>query len=581
MPAPVFIYGEESNSLEPTTQLNEFLEYLYGAESGVIYLATKNSSSFQQAFYEYPNERTQAVQFITDNINHADVYIAPALFSHKQATKSAVKGANVLWCEFDGKVPTDLKGLPEPSLKIKSSEEGHEHWYWKLDQFLDPATVENINRSIAYSLEADTTGWDCNQILRPPSTVNHKRNMKVVLLSKENTSYTPDLFKELPPPPSLIEAPVPTSIPAVENVVAKYQFSPKMWKLFKKGVPHGFRSTGLMALGYYCAELHMTVEECFAILLNADERWGKFKDRNDRLTRLLEIVTRAKLKYPDAPVEDKSRFEHLGYQELQDHEVHLEWAWEGFLQENGYMLLTGPQGIGKTQLALDLASRMVLGEPMLKRPTAPKKIGFLSLEMGLADLKVFVGKQAQAYSAEERKKLDKGLRLFPVGEPIYLNNPNERRIVEDLIRDESFDGLVIDSLGSVTDGELSSEKEAKNLMNWFDSLRQKYNCFIVAIHHHRKASAENKKPNKLSDVFGSQYITARATSVLCLWPNSTAGTGLELIPLKIRLIQSPGNLIVERTPDLRFEATGLTNEEIGELSPPEESKSQTALGFEI
>src|SRR5207248_1735381 len=40
---------------------------------------------------------------------------------------------------------------------------------------------------------------------------------------------------------------------------------------------------------------------------------------------------------------------------------------------------------------------------------------------------------------------------------------------------------------------------------------------VFALHHPRKAQADNKKPRTLADVYGSRWITAGCGSVLLLW----------------------------------------------------------------
>jgi RecA-family ATPase len=103
----------------------------------------------------------------------------------------------------------------------------------------------------------------------------------------------------------------------------------------------------------------------------------------------------------------------------------------------------------------------------------------------------------------------------------------------------------------VTDEELSGEVQVKNIMDWFDRLRQHYGVFVWLLHHHRKAQGQNKKPNKISDVYGSQYITARATSVLALWETSNANA-IAAIPLKLRLSKKPDPFFVFRDDKLNF-----------------------------
>jgi hypothetical protein len=76
--------------------------------------------------------------------------------------------------------------VPTPTLRIQSSIPGHEHVYWKLSEFLDnPSLLEERNRSLAYLMHADTSGWDADQILRPPFTHNHKRDKPVTIKARQ------------------------------------------------------------------------------------------------------------------------------------------------------------------------------------------------------------------------------------------------------------------------------------------------------------------------------------------------------------------------------------------------------------
>jgi hypothetical protein len=540
------------------TELSDFFSMIYETHEGYAYLAFKKISptgnhSWRREWYVWPHERDKIIERVQEQTDKVEVYFGPALYAVKDSSsKKDILGSRVLWAEIDGEVPSTTESIPEPTIRVRSSSEsGHEHWYWKLDSMLAVPEIERVNRQLAIGLCADISGWDSTQVLRPPSTRNHKRESVTELLGVSSKVYALEDFVHLPDAPTLPEITWSSDVPDVNEVIFRYKFPGKVVQLFRKGVPQGSRSDGLMALGYHLAELQLKNEEILSMLLNADERWGKFKGRNDQVDRLSQIVSLARAKYPLTQVEVIDRLHAYGFKSLLEVDVQLEWVWQGLLQKAGFFLLFGPPGIGKTQFSLDFAERVALGQPFLEREVPEAfKIGFIELEMGLVDTKYFVANQAQSYTEEELDQLEKNLLIMPLGEPLYLNQEREQVFVEEWIADNKLDGVIFDSLGSTTD-ELSDESRVKSVMDWNDRIRQRHNCFTWFVHHNRKASGDNKKPNKLDDLYGNRYITARATTVYCLW-NGENDSSLTAIPLKVRLAARPPISSVYRDGKLHF-----------------------------
>lgn len=584
----------------PREGLSDFFNEIWRDTVGYVYLPTldRKSDEWRKVFYEWPLHREHIVSHVLSaTAQGLDVYYAPALFkTHKRPTKDNVLGSHVLWCEFDGSAPENWEAdpaepdgeageagreahspvpvVPTPSLRVQTSKDGHEHVYWKLDEFInDPNWLEEKNRSITYSFRSDTSGWDSVQILRPPFTTNQKpdrdeNSRTVSVISDTKASYPLDRFKHLKAPPQLVTEAIISQmedLPTVESVIAKYPWDEDHFKMFMDPqIPEGNRSDALMRLGYFCIETGMTDIEAYAILFNADQRWGKYKGRNDQKRRLADIIDRARQKHPN-PLSELT-FRGLlaessevrkglplvyGFQDFLKSEIEVEWAIENLLEMGGYGMVASAPGVGKTQFSIQLAMHCALGLPFLGwNIPKPLKTVIFSLEMGHVSLKMFMEKIAHAYTPEQVAILQENFFVIPIGESIPLERKEGLAFVESILDDIQPDGIVWDSMAKLSSGDFS-DKNAIALNDRFAHIRNKYNAFLWFIHHNRKASADNKKPTSLEDVYGNVFLTADMTSVLILWKDQHRN-GVEVIPVKTRLAPDRYPFFAERTEHLTF-----------------------------
>lgn len=529
----------------PTT-IGEFFDAVYGPTTGWVRIARRDVSNnlFQESFYQWPIDRSSIVNLCISSAPSYDVFYSPALFkSDESSKKSNVQSARVAWLDFDGNVPDpeSLKDVPQPSIRLISSSSGHEHWYWLLDADQSTSQIETLNRKLVAATNADTV-WDAGRLLRPPGTYNHKRSKRTTILQFESLRYTLSEFKKLPEISDIVQTTgeMPEKLPRFEDVIAFNTITPSLWRLIEEGRPTGYRSEGLYQVAVKCAEPDIAMEpvHILSILLNCDNRWGKFKGRTDQLIRLWQIVDKAKQKYPDVidvEVDVTPPLFVMTAGELLSSDIKMDWVWENVFEENGGMVLTGQSGIGKTQFSIQAACEFLLGRELFGSTTRFKgKIGFLSLEMGAAPFKEFLAKQFSSYSQEEIQILRENLIVFPLGEPLFLDEDEGKIILKTEIERHELSGIMIDSLGQAAVAGLSQDEEMRNLMNWIQLVRSHMNLFTWIIHHHRKASGDNKRPKQLSDVYGSQYISSMASSVLCLWP-SEKSKAVELSGLKVRM----------------------------------------------
>jgi hypothetical protein len=566
----------------PIEGLGHFFDTIWGSTEGFVYLPTRDqkSDTWVKRFFPWPKGKANVINHVlASTALGLDSYFAPAIFeTATRPVKENIKGTNVLWAEFDGTAPekwepeptdgSQRPPVPPPSLRIQSSRDGHEHVYWRLDEFTkDIEFVEGSNRSIAYTLRADTSGWDINQILRPPFTTNYKHDLPVTLVTNDSTDYNRSSFSQLKPALKLVSDSINTDdLPKVEWLIAKYRWDEEHFKLFMDtGVQleaDKRRSHALMRLGYYCAEQGMSDTEAYSIISNAADRWGKFTGRMDRKKRLIDIVNRARQKHPVAL--DSLTFKGLledtevatgtqylyGFQSFLDSEINIEWAVEGFIEKGGMGMISSAPGVGKTQLSIQFGIACALGIPFLgwKIPV-PLKIFFFSLEMSHVALKIFMEQIALEYpDPVQRKLLEENFKIIPLGQSLPVDRPDSRQFMELMVNEHRPDGLIFDALGKLTSSELK-EETAKKINDYMGVLRSKYGCFVWQIHHNKKAQEGNKKPNKLEDVYGNVYVTTDMTTVLTLWKGDS---GIELNQVKARLTaESPMKKII-RGPHLNF-----------------------------
>ena len=578
----------------PVEGLSHFFKEIWGEVEGFVYLPTLNrqTNDWHKVFYRWPMDSKNIVQHvISGSARGLDVYYSPVLYKGEswpdkpgRPIKSNVLGSNVIWAEFDGASEDYLKltrqngdgadgeavsgphsAVPGPSVRVQSSKDGHEHVYWKLDEFVtDTQWIEDKNRSITYSFRSDTRGWDVTQILRPPFTTNQKRDLPVTVIQDGGPAYPRDTFAPLVPPPVLVnESIVIEELPGVEDVIAKYRWDKEHFDMFRSPtIEEGKRSAALMRLGYFCIEAGMTNTEAYAILFNADQRWGKYKGRQDQKRRLVDIIDRARQKHPnpqpelefkgllgdDSPIETGRPLVY-GFQDFLNSDVKIEWAIEDLLEIDGMGMVAAMPGVGKTQLSLQLGANAALGQDFLKwKMPKSHKIVFFSLEMSHVGLKIFVTHTSGSFSEEQIQILNGNFFIIPLGETIPVDRQEGVKLLEMYLDQIEPTGMIVDSIGKLSADELS-EKTARTINAVFNRLRKKYQMFIWFIHHNRKASDNNKKPTALSDVYGNQYLTADMSSVLIMYPHPM---GAEIIPVKTRYAQMKKPFVVERSENLTY-----------------------------
>lgn len=573
----------EVQQISQEQNLNQFFDKIFGEQTGYVYSPTKSfddRQKWEKHFFHWPSEKEKLIQHIIDKSPTHEAYYSPVLFSRpahfpEELTPEHFKGSYWVWAEFDYGIPTSKKlselGIPEPNIRIRTSERSHQHWYWRLDLFqTKKEALETITKKLAYALDADLSGWDYQQVLRPPGTIHHESQRTVLLLSKNDNYYSISNFDDLPEVPTDVYTDIQLgSIPDVNMVVLKYAFPDDTADLFRKRVEElnvkdgdtkADRSKALMRLGFDFAMIGMSNAEIYALLRNVDDRWKKFKVTKDsaddrQYKNLIRIIRRARIKYPLVQADDLAEeFPVFGHVDFLNTSVEIKWAINGLLQEKGCLIISAPPDVGKSQLSLWAAMCVSVGRDFLGWTVErPMKMMFVSMEMGHADLKFIVEQLSQNFTEEEQQLLQTNMMYVPLGFSILLDKPRNQDKIDALIDIHKPEGILFDSLGIAIGDDINSDTVINNTFAYLaKNIRADRECFVWFIHHNRKAQANNKQPKKLEDLYGSQYIGSNASTVIGLWP---VGPEIEVNCLKLRLTSRFKSFRIKRTTPLGFEKT--------------------------
>ena len=552
-----------------SVEIEAFLSSLYGDREGYVYVPTKNPKTgfWQEYYFPWPLKKKQIVTHLLTHTKDHDCYVAPSLFKAPNAKKQAWQGTNFVWCEFDGNAPaTTPNGIPAPSIRIQSSSPGHEHWYWRLDSFEeDYRVVEGLSKRLAYTLDADKSGWDCTQVLRPPGTLHKSSGKRVRLLVSNDTPVSVGDFTgltEVTDNAFLLNLDESKAV-NLEEVKLKYKWPPDAVDVFNKTVDEGKRSEALSLLGFYCLEMGMTNEETFAVLSDAAKRWKKFEHHTHPQKQISNIIrychNQLNLKRAKDTFDDTVVF----FQKAKDFvqaDYKVEWIFEDFMQYPPLAVIGSLPGVGKSTMAMRLGTHLCLGTNFLKWENKSKRkfnVGYVSLEMDPRECLQYVKEIYLSLDEEQAAEFGERFHIFPLGYDLPLDTVEWQQKMIDKIEENSIDFIIIDSISaSTTSGEESVDK----FFQWIrKELKTGRDIGVLLIHHFRKTvngEGKDRKPT-ISDLYGGLSISRLATSA---WGLHECDNGqIEMIHFKGRMAPKWHDFKITRMPGLAY-AIGKTAE---------------------
>jgi hypothetical protein len=514
-----------------------YLTTIFDGQEGLVYSPVKElSGHFEQYWFEYPQQTAKLVEHIENNSSLGEVYLSPVLYKERRATKDNVKKSQVVWVEFDGKEQIDFKGIDEPTLIVQTSSKEHVHCYWRIPAS-NPTAVEETNRRLTYFLEADTSGHDITQLLRPPGTYNHKYEnpIPVALVHQAKISYTLSAFDKVPKVSIASSAVVTTdSLLNVDKVLVEHELPAKLIRMIRNETPvWPYRSSFIVRLAAELAEEELSHIEIVSLLKVADDRVGKYAQRSDQMVRLSQIADYAIYK---AIAQDQIAVQT--FEEILNRTETLDWIFPGWLHSTGQMILSSAPGVGKTQFISQMATCLQNHTRFLGMlaPT-PHRCMIISLEMDYISFKYILNHQ--------KKEWDK------VPDVKFMDEAGSFAQYENLIAEHEPTVIFIDSLTELFDDAVDNPKsEARRVMKWCRKIRRRYGVAVVLIHHNRKATDGNKKPKTLNDLEGSFLFAKDSETVLMLWEEERK-PGIELSAAKARFGRKEA-FMIDRNDNLWF-----------------------------
>lgn len=529
-------------------------DYIFEGSEGFVCvgLFEKKAGVMRHSFYEWPKERDDLLR-VTSNRKRFDVYFCPSLFYTKSAKKSQVKGSFVSWVDLDGPLHEYPEGVEEAGLVVASGGDEKSHRYWRAAEFQDVSTTEARNLWLTQTLSSDDSGWDANQLLRVPGTYNHKTQPP-----KPVRIVTAPLG-EFCIPQADVSSYTETSVEllSIEEVLFSRVTPKKIKELFIHGPTDGDRSKGLAYLGLLAAEAGYSESERYTLLHHADARWGKFKLRDDKEHQLSLILKRTRME-GSFSLDDKTSKRSLfsRRQLLSRPKSQITWLYEGLLSAGSFVVLAGKQGVGKSQLALQLASDIVLRRSFLDHPYKGKgedRVLWFSLEMTDDQLAHILDKQLSwiAPDSVEDREIEDRLAYDSRGYAAYLEKEEGQKELEEWIEEFRPTGIIIDSLSAAVETSLKDDAAVRKVFDWIDSIRVRYGVWVVLVSHPRKQPAGTKVyESTVDDIYGDSIITQRPSVVLNL---STAASGQLMFQyLKNRSAPIGSPIFLRRSESLTF-----------------------------
>jgi hypothetical protein len=198
----------------------------------------------------------------------------------------------------------------------------------------------------------------------------------------------------------------------------------------------------------------------------------------------------------------------------------IDWLWPAWIPRGMVSLLGAAPGAGKSIVALDLARRIIHGEP-LPDGTAVPNPGASVLYVDAEGIPQIQNQRAADWGID-RSRLFPMLPPDPYG-PLDLGNAKHQAALMGMVNHLQPELVIVDSLSSISLRGENSIEDVRALLHFLSALAGQFGVAVLVIHHLRKRMRGNKpapmpifEPVTADDLRGSSHIVAMARSILAL-----------------------------------------------------------------
>ena len=230
-----------------------------------------------------------------------DIYICPMLRTEPMRVKWTGAGGRTVWADLDGGAHIP-KQLEDYVTLIASGSLGHYHAYIQLYDFVDPQTIERLNKAFMKVSHADKGKWANNDVLRLPGTVNFKHGTPVKTVKEAkysvNSSELMHALRFHLPHKSEVN-PTPEEYEAVQVVeVVPIHKIPRLIRELLKEKSGDDRSRQSYFFIASCYEAGFSVDLTYTLALHHQPTVDKFSYRENGIKwEVLDVVRKLEAKH--------------------------------------------------------------------------------------------------------------------------------------------------------------------------------------------------------------------------------------------------------------------------------------------